>query len=80
MPRIDADREVRHGLHTDYFWPGVIHSEWKWHGVVLRRERTYHDRNHRRLYKTAWQLHFGAARYRVGVRFEVDEPNFDSVA
>jgi hypothetical protein len=73
MPRIKPDNITQHGRHTDYFWPGVIHSVWTWRGFLLRRERTYADRNHQRLAKTAWQLHYERPRRRGGLRYEVDE-------
>ena len=72
---MDPDRTVRHGRHTDYYWPGVIHSVWEWGPFRLRRERTYVDRYHQRLAKTAWQFQVSRERRRGGVRYEVDAPD-----
>lgn len=80
MPRIEPDKTEKHGRHTDYFWPGVIHSVWDWRGFVLRRERTYSDRNHQNLARTAWQLHYERPRRRGGLRYEVDNSTGDQLS
>lgn len=76
MPRIDPERVELDGFHTDYFWPGEIHSVWKEDGwLELRRERKYNrPLPAGRLIRVAWQITFRFGAQTWGFRWETDKP------
>lgn len=83
MVVMKPDREVRDGLHTDYFWPGRVLSIWRFGFFELKRERQFKARttiagrpwnyDQSQIAKVAWQWSLRIKHVTVGGRVEVDK-------
>jgi hypothetical protein len=66
MTRLKPDKEVKHGRHIDYFWPGTVHSVWKYReSIEVRRERSYFDKTHQKLRSTFWKFKVGKTKFGI---------------